>query len=166
MALKMMILVLIAAFVGMFFIEGPNGKPIMAVDDFIPAVPESLDALIPSATDIGHSEPTKVYKWKDENGIWQFSNREEDGLGIVGKTVETMELDGDINIMSAVNIPPPRMKAIEENTAKKSALSSLPSGLTSVSPEKIGEMMDTVNNLQDTVDQRKLELDKINGSKD
>lgn len=64
--------------------------------------------------------------------------------------------------MPPVDIPPPRQR-VAEKVAKKSNLSSLPSGLTTVSPEKIGEMMDTVNNLQDTVDQRKLALDKLTG---
>jgi hypothetical protein len=164
MALKIMAFLLVAAFVGLFFIDGPNGKRIMTVDDFIPSVPASLDDLAPA--DIVPSGPTKVYKWKDENGIWQFSNKEEDSQGLVGNAVETMELDGDINIMPAVDIPPRQTSRLDEETTKKSKLSSLPSGLTSVSPEKIGEMMDTVNNLQDTVDQRKSELDKINGSKD
>ncbi|MFT5208412.1 MAG: hypothetical protein ACI9CE_000126 [Flavobacterium sp.] len=70
----------------------------MTVDDFIPTVPSSLDELTPSAADTVLSGPTKVYKWKDENGIWQLSNREEDGQGAAGNAVETMELDGDINI--------------------------------------------------------------------
>jgi len=161
MALKMMLLLLIAAFVGLFFINGPNGKPLMTMDDFIPEVPQSLDELRPSGVDTQPSEPTKVYKWKDENGIWQFSNREEDSVVTVDKAVEVMELDGDINIMPAVDIPPAKVRSAGATDSTKSGFSNLPSGLTTVSPDKIGEMMDAVNNLQDTVDQRKQDLDKI-----
>ena len=34
MLMKLMILALIAAFVGLFFIKGPNGQPIMTLEDF------------------------------------------------------------------------------------------------------------------------------------
>ncbi|MBL4681368.1 MAG: hypothetical protein JKY88_11695 [Pseudomonadales bacterium] len=160
MALKVMALLLVAAFVGLFFIDGPNGQPIVVIDDFIPEVPQSLDEIIPSSADLQPTGPTKVYKWKDENGIWQFSNRKEDSVDIKGNVVDVMELDGDINIMPAVDILPAKVRNAERTT-KKADFSSLPTGLTTVAPDKIGEMMDTVNNLQDTVDQRKQDLDKI-----
>ena len=172
MALKVMVVLMIAAFVGMFFIDGPNGERIMTLEDFIPEVPQSLDEVLdealnerrPSSADLRPSAPAKVYKWKDENGIWQFSNREEDSMDNAGNDVEMMELDGDINIMPAVDIPPVQT-GNQNKTAKKADFSALPSGLTTVSPDKISEMMDTVNNLQDTVDQRKEDLDKITGGK-
>lgn len=165
MVLKVMVLLLIAAFVGLFFIDGPNGQPIMMIEDFIPEVPQSLDEITPSSAALKPAGPTKVYKWKDENGIWQFSNREEDRMDNAGKDVEVMELDGDINIMPAVDLTLVKTRNPEATATKKADFSAIPSGLTTVSPDKIGEMMDTINNLQDAVDQRKKDLDKITGGK-
>ena len=160
MALKMMVFLLVAAFVGLFFIDGPNGQPIMTIDDFIPTVPDSISDLKPETPDLAPSGPTKVYKWKDENGIWQFSNQEVDSKG---NAVEVMELDGDINIMPAIDIPAPSQEQVTKQSRPKSNLSKLPSGLTTVEPEKIAEMMDTINGLQDTIDQRKKDLDSVTG---
>ena len=141
MVYKGMILLLVAGFIGLFLIEGPNGEPIMSLDDFKPETPEVME--LPRA-------PTKVYKWQDENGAWQFSDKPVDAEG-----AEEMELDGDINIVPGFKAP--RKTVVNEEKTRP----NIPSGLTSVSPEKISEMMDTVNNLQETVDQRKADVDKV-----
>ena len=88
MLIKAIILVLIAAFAGLFFIKGPNGEPFMTLEDLKPSVPEVKTTIA----------PTKVYKWQDENGVWQFSNQPRDeGQG------ELVEFDGKINTMPAVD---------------------------------------------------------------
>ena len=149
MIVKLMILALIAAFAGLFFIKGPSGEPILKLDDLKPDRPEL--SMTPS-------KPTKVYKWQDENGIWQFSNQP-----VEGENVEVMELDGKINTIPAVPIitQNPGCGAKQPATSSKPAIATIPSGLTSVSVEKIAEMMDAVNNLQETVDERKARMDKI-----
>ena len=141
MVYKGMILLLVAGFIGLFLIEGPNGEPIMSLDDFKPETPEVME--LPRT-------PTKVYKWQDENGAWQFADKPVDVEG-----TEEMELDGDINIVPGFKAP--RKTVVNEEKTRP----NIPSGLTSVSPEKISEMMDTVNNLQETVDQRKADVDKV-----
>lgn len=148
--IKLMIFLLIAAFAGLFFVNGPDGTPVLTVDDFMPEMPE-LDSASPTP------QPTKVTKWKDENGVWQFSDRPEDTL--LG---ETIELDGDINTMPAVDTS---VLTQDGRTSTQSAAPaiSLPSGLTTVSGDQAQQMMDTVTNLQGTVDDRKAELDKLTG---
>ena len=138
-----MILVLVVAFAGLFFIKGPDGEPIMSLDDLKPTVPEV--ELSPVS-----AEPTRVYKWKDENGVWQFSNEPVDN-----QNVEVMELDGKINTMPSIDVA-------SQNTSNKTEKKNLniPGGLTTVAPEKISEMMDNVNNLQDTMDQRAEDVNK------
>lgn len=142
--IKLMIGILILACASMFFINGPDGEPLMTLDEFFSSSKPSTAA---TNRDI---EPTKVYKWQDEHGVWQFSN-----TPIAEQEAEVVMLDGQINTMDAYVAPKQASKAGGSN-----AFSALPPGLTTVSPDKISEMMDTVNNLQDTVDQRKAEIDR------
>ncbi|MFT7243158.1 MAG: hypothetical protein ACI82A_000500 [Candidatus Azotimanducaceae bacterium] len=143
-----MIFVLLAAFVGLFFLKGPNGEPLLTLDDLKPTLPEVESS----------SVPTQVYKWQDENGVWQFSNQPVDeGQG------EVIELDGNINIMPAVDTS--ILNAGRKASSSPSPAMSIPPGLTTVSGDKIQEMMSTVNNLQETVDNRKAEMDQMTSGK-
>ena len=89
--------------------------------------------------------------------MWQFSNQPKDLE--TQKNVETMELDGKVNVVPAT--PVAALKKKRDVTAGRSGLSAIPAGLTTVSPEKIAEIMDTIDNLQETLDQRKVVLDQI-----
>ncbi len=51
-------LALIGAVGAPFFLNGPTGQPLMSVDQVI-------DDSVPRL-------PTKVYRWKDRHGVWQF----------------------------------------------------------------------------------------------
>ena len=154
--LKLLALLLVAAFVGLFFVNGPNGEPILTLEDMVSTKPEATSSV---------PEVTKVYKRKDENGVWQFSSQPFDDDEGDGSNVETFELDGNINTMPAFVAPPQTTQGASQ-TAKASVpdMSTIPAGLTSVSPEKITEMMNTVNNLQTTVDQRKDDIDSLTGN--
>lgn len=144
--LKFMVLLLIAAFVGLFFVNGPDGERVLTLEDFKPDVP-AMEAEPELTT------PTKVYKWQDENGVWQFSNQPQDA--VLG---ETVEYDGKINTMPAVEATSSGSSASEQPGL------AIPSGLTTVSGEQAAEMMETVNNLQQTVDERKAQLDAMSGT--
>jgi hypothetical protein len=144
MFLKIMILLVVLAGVGLFILKGPSGEPFLTLDDFTPD-PEITDVLAQKA------EPVTIYKWQDEDGAWHFSNEPVDVEG-----VETMVVDGDINLIPAVTTSTSR--AVKRPDAK--AYSSIPAGVTSVAPEQITELMGTVNNMQEMVDERKTNLDR------
>jgi hypothetical protein len=150
---KFMIFLLLAAFAGLFFVNGPNGSPMLTIEDFTPEMPSSM-----SAKD--DQEPTMVTRWKDENGVWQFSNRPQDS-----QQGEVIELDGDINTMPSVDtsILSAGSSRPSSNSSGASPKFTIPSGLTTVSGDQAQQMMDTVTNLQQTVDDRKAELDKLSG---
>ncbi len=160
--IKLLIALVIIACIAPLFIKGPDGEPIMTLDDWKIELPASFDELVkrpePELPAAEQKLPTTVYKWQDENGIWQFSNQP-----VEGENVEVMELDGKINTIPAVPIitQNPGGGAKQPATSSKPAIATIPSGLTSVSVEKIAEMMDAVNNLQETVDERKALMDKI-----
>ena len=144
---KIMVLLLVAAFAGLFFIKGPAGEPIMSLEDLMPTVDEPQT-----------SEPETVYKWQDENGVWQFSNQPRDA--VIAETIgETVEYDGNINTMPAVKVPPS-----SSGSSGSAPQMSIPTGLTTVSGDQAEQMMNTVTNLQQTVDDRKAEMDRLTGN--
>ena len=148
---KLIIGVLIIACIAPLFIKGPDGKPIMTIDDWIPEVPESAEKLAGNIADeVVPTEPTRVYKWQDEDGQWHFSNTPPNALAS-----EEMELDGDINIMDPFEVP-------EEEEEVASGGMEMPSNpFMTASPDQVEEMMETVNGLQGTLDDRAAEIDKL-----
>ena len=161
--IKLLIGLLIIACILPLFIKGPDGKPIMTLDDWKLEVPTSLSGLADDAMqelgpEVGQEvkEPATVYKWQDEKGQWHFSNQPPD----VPEGAEEMELTGDINIMDAYVPPEP------EPTTTTTAAANVPgiTGPMTVAPEQVKEMMETVTNLQQTVDDRKKELDQMTGN--
>ena len=95
-------------------------------------------------------EITESYPWQDENGVRQFSNNPNDALG-----AEVMVLDGKINIIESAQLSPTTAPATQKPTP-----SAIPSVAT-VAPDQVLELMGTVMNLQDTIDQRKADMEKI-----
>lgn len=143
MLIKIIIFIVILACAGPFFISGPDGEPLMTLDDLMPAAPDVPD-IVPAA-------PVTVYKWQDENGIWQFSTEPVEGA-------ETMELDGQVTVMDSLD-PKDLQRLSGESTAKPAAF-KIPSGVTTVAPDQVEKMMESVNSMQDTVDERKQEIDR------
>ena len=95
------------------------------------------------------SEQTKVYRWKDADGVWQFSNDPADAA-----SAEEIELDGVINTMEAFTAAP--------EPAARSASESTP-GVATVLPPQAAEALEAVKNLQQTIDDRKEALDQASG---
>jgi len=141
MFIKLIIVIVILACIGPFFIEGPDGAPLMTLDDLMPE-----ESVVPAAP----SEPVTVYKWQDEDGIWQFSTEPVDRAD-----VQEVVLDGQVNTMPAPSV---RQPAGTGNL--DSGISALPDGMTSVAPDKLEEMVKTATELQDTVDSRKEDIDE------
>ncbi|MBQ60897.1 MAG: hypothetical protein CMQ19_02365 [Gammaproteobacteria bacterium] len=151
MMMKLVILAVFLACAGLFVIKGPDGTPLLTVDKLLEDLPSSPSDLLPKELELPE-EPlvTKIYKWKDENGVWQFSNSPVDESG-----AEVLELDGQINTVQAFVAP------VQEEKKKKPAV--IP-GVSTVSPQQAGGLMDTVKNLQETIDQRKSDMDNTSGN--
>lgn len=151
MLIRLMFFVVILACAALFFIKGDDGKPLMTIEKLFEGLPGSpSDLLSWKAETPATPVVTRIYKWKDENGVWQFSDSPLDEEG-----AEIMELDGQINIVPAFK-PPGGVD--EEKTP-----AAIP-GVMTVSPREAGNMLDTVNNLQETMDQRKADMDEISNN--
>jgi len=146
-----MIVLLLVAVAGLFFIPGPGGRPILALQDFKPdlTLPSTLSDFLEEGNEEDQNQVTRVYKWQDENGVWQFSNRPEDANG-----AEVIELDGVINSMG-----PYTATETKPSAAAQTQTSPGPS-LTTVPLSKAMDTLDKARQMQETIDSRKSDLDK------
>jgi len=78
---KFLLFLLVLAFAGQFVVGGPDGKPLMTMDKLLGrkgaaavttlvqegGTPASL------SNSLGSGNSDVIYKWKDKNGVWQFS---------------------------------------------------------------------------------------------
>ncbi len=81
--LKLMMFLVVLGLAAPFVLKGPDGKPLMSLDKIVmpktPEIPDSVKNLAEELPDIENpmeekKAPTKVYSWRDENGVMQFSN--------------------------------------------------------------------------------------------
>jgi len=92
-----------------FFIKGPGNKPVMTLDKLadtgialpklpdITSLPKKIGHKITSIMPGSDGKKMKVYKWKDEKGVWHFSDKENpDGASEimhVESIVDTVKFD-------------------------------------------------------------------------
>lgn len=113
-------------------------------------------------------EKVKVYKWKDENGVWQFGSNPPPGL--VG--VESMTLQPNVNIMKPIDLPqskeekqrsglvrlgtaPDALKSKGDKDKDKEAFGISQDALENpYAPDSISELLNTTKNLQGVLNNR------------
>ena len=164
LAIKLIIVALVIAAGGLFLVEGPDGNPLLSLDD-LGLNAESFDSLSFDPRTISSenlsddskasSGTTTIYKWKDEEGIWQFSNTPVERPG-----VEVMEVDGNVNIIQALDMNAYNSASDSSPSSTRQTRKEIP-GVMTVSPGQAAQMMDTVNNLQESVDKRKADMDAM-----
>ncbi|MEM1188418.1 MAG: DUF4124 domain-containing protein [Pseudomonadota bacterium] len=135
-------------------IKGPDGRPIMTLDDWKPAMPASVDEfakqLLTKGKQVLPSSPEAVYRWQDENGAWHFADEAPPG-----SDVQLVEIS-EANRMQAPVMPPKPSAAASETSV--APFSQIP-GMT-VSPQQLKETMENLDQLQDKVEKRRLLLDE------
>ncbi len=118
-----------------------NGGAGEVIEDLRAKAPKNIQTVV---TD----EKVEVYKWVDEHGVTQFSNRPPEMSGKSEKIV----LSPDTNVISAVKIP--------EKEAEVAASPQVHSLSSPYSPGGMKKIMDEATGMQEKLDQRKLEQDK------
>jgi len=152
-----MIGLLIIACLAPLFIKGPGGEPLMTIEDWKIEVPVQIKDLVGDLTSgakitppLEEQQAMKVFKWQDEQGQWHFSNAPPD-LAIA----EEIEIS-NVNLMEAY-LPPAPPKEDEESMV--SGPMSVATGIPQ--PEQVQEMMQTIEQFQETVNERKEILDSL-----
>jgi hypothetical protein len=80
---KLMLFVVVAALAAPFVLKGPNGAPLMSLDGIrmpevsLPDLGEVRDTLKAGvrAADEEPANVTEVFKWRDDEGVWHFSDK-------------------------------------------------------------------------------------------
>lgn len=86
------IVMLLGALVVPFFIKNKQGQPMLSlptVDDLKPDLGKDIDIL---------SGERVFYKWKDENGVWQFGDERPEGV----TNVMPVSVNVNANIMQSL----------------------------------------------------------------
>ncbi|MFX4228283.1 MAG: DUF4124 domain-containing protein [Porticoccaceae bacterium] len=89
---KIILVLIIAALVAPMFIKGPDGEPIMRLSDWTASVPQ--------VTNSAPATPAEYYRYRDESGNWQYTDRPRDGV-----EYELVEIDTSSNTMESVVTP-------------------------------------------------------------
>lgn len=144
----------IIACIAPLFIKGSSGEPLMSLDDWKTNVPVQLKGLVGNLTSgakkslsVQEQQPMLVYKWQDDEEQWHFSNAPPNFE--IAEEIEIL----DVNLMEAYVPPAPRSDA---GQSADSESMSVPSGIPE--PERVQKMMVTIEQFQQTIDQKKQAL--------
>ena len=102
-------------------------------------------------TNVTTDQKVKVYKWRDENGIMQFTNTPPPEA----QNVETVELAPNTNIMKAVEVPEE-----EPETTTTSGPKVMATG-NPYTPGGMKDMVDTTSAIKESMNERQLEQQKM-----
>lgn len=110
-------------------------------------------------------EKVEIFKWKDENGVWQFGSTPPPGQ----QGVESMMLQPNVNVMKPVEVPEkeqatqsgsrvvrlndiePKRKTGKDDDSFGISKDSLENPYA---PESVSELLDTTKNLQGVLNNR------------
>ena len=159
--------VLILGCAGLFVLKKPDGSPILSMQDFLPdisSISQDAKKLIRDAKNLTSSignnlednseddaeqnaqTESKVYRWKDSNGQWQFADTPP-----VNQAAEAMSVSGNLNKDLVATYEPPEEPTVENDTATTPTASLVP---MTVSPDEVSKLMKDVNNMQQLMDDR------------
>lgn len=168
--IKFFCFLLILGLAGLFVLKKPNGSPWLSIDDFIPntqGISKSITSLLNSAKNTPTNNTTEtsntqaisdsgVYRWKDANGQWQFSDTPPEGT-----QAEAMHVSGNLNSDLAEEYVPPKEEE-EDNTVISTTDPTAGNSLlpASLSPDKISTLMKDTQNIQKIMDDRTSQIEK------
>jgi hypothetical protein len=139
----LMVLVLIAAMAAPYFMKGKNGEPLMSF-----GIDENMDILSTEQT------RQQYAKWQDENGVWHFGDDIPEGVH-----TEVVNVDTAANVIRSVKLAKKEAANDSKKPGQPSA-PSLPLPMT-VDPGKVSEIMDDATNVQNLLDERAAQLEKV-----
>lgn len=166
--IKFLIFVLILGLVGPFILRTPEGEPYLDYRDFIPSfsslksktqgVWNNIDNPLADDSDNDAESAAgnvRVYKWQDENGVWQYSD-----VPPTGMNRETVYINTRENIVPGA--PPPQENAEEvEETADEAEDGpdiAVPLPLT-VPVSEVPTLIQDAKNVQELMNKRNEILD-------
>lgn len=164
--IKLFLPLLMLAFVVPMIMPGPNGKPVMSINDWLPNATSiervrsgvmsywnKLTAGIEKNTGLDVApEPEQIFKWQDANGSWHFTNR----ANMASKDAQKQALPTATNTMA----PPPTVE--RDHDSDTNTKPSIPLPLpTTIPVDKIPQLIDDAKNLQKLSQDRAKQMDDL-----
>ena len=160
LAIKFFTFVLVLGLAGPFLLKKPDGTPWMDARELIPDVQswgreltawwEKTKHKAPESVGGGGGKPTEVYRWRAEDGSWQFSDKPP-----VQGTAETITVDPNANLIEGLPEPEPE----PEKEAKEPGI-NMPMPMT-ISPDKVKKLKEDAESIQQLMDERARKLDEM-----
>lgn len=152
-------LILICALIGLFVLKKPNGQAWLSMDELsfnTETVPLQLNSIKHKVSAVYNglsskaSSEVKIYRWKDDNGNWVYSDKIADA-----RDVEEVLLDpNDVIVLPAAN------ESTMYSLNFKEAPAKLAQSPVTVSANKVTTLFKDANNVQKLMDNRQQELSK------
>ena len=161
LVIKVLLLILVIGVSGLFVLKRPDGEPWLRLEEFgidVAIARKAIERLISSSSQQGEkdlrsndskSKSIKVYKWRDAEGSWQYSDKppaDQDELA-----VETMMINSNTNIVPARKLSKPVEKKPSNPVELEQDEVPLP---LSASPYQIKEIVEDAKKIQQLSDQR------------
>ncbi|MFK8051700.1 MAG: hypothetical protein AB8F65_01910 [Woeseiaceae bacterium] len=158
---KLLMLIMLLALAGPFFLKGPDGAPLWTVRETLGQAKSTLSrwwgkAGVESLERAVTNEVT-VYRWQDADGVWQFSAEKPEGTD-----ADVMLIDTGNNAIEFVQ----PVLAAEAEPAETDELDTpdvpeSPMIGPYPSPEATRELIDDVRALQEQSEERLRQIDGI-----
>jgi hypothetical protein len=152
---KLIALALIAALAAPMLIKGPDGKPIMSWKDWLPdtqAIKKSVEKSIPELP-VSNSTPQptqKVYRWKDEHGVWHYSNQQQDAHKPEAQEIQLQST----NQFSMEEATPDIISEDELNRSSSTNTPTIQPPTGNISIEDVSKVIENAKNVQNIVNER------------
>ncbi|MBT4519900.1 MAG: hypothetical protein HOC23_07825 [Halieaceae bacterium] len=154
--IKFIVFLLILGLSGLFFLKRPDGNPWLSIDDFDLSLPlkdivatQQLERL-KTPTDESEGEGVTVYRWRGEDGSWQFSDVSP-GPGIGEKLTVSTNTNRSIAPL-ADTAAKPKGDTPEQNTLNPNQ--GLPISPTTIPLDQIPALIEDARKLQIKLDKR------------
>ena len=153
---KLMMLVLVLAVSGPFFLKGPDGQPLWSIKQFTDRASTLLNRITAAPSTIaagGKVSEVVVYRWQDEQGQWHFS-----GEPPVVHGYDVMSFDPDTYAMRLLSDSSTDDTEVEEVVLVNDGSEPLPRIGPITDPEATRQLIEDARAIQDLVDQRKADI--------
>jgi len=170
--LKLFLTLIVLSVAVLFFIKTPDGQPVLSADKVLPKkdqvfaditdktqgflgkAKDTVSSIKPAANNQQQQNASGVYRWKDENGQWQYSN-----VKPADQTTESVK--NQISISEEFG---KKKNYATNNQPQKKADNQQSDGLKitpfTVSPSEIPKLIQDSKNVQNLVDKRDAQLKK------
>lgn len=168
--IKLLLLLIVIALAAPFIIEGPDGEPLMTLDDLkdsqgLAKLTDTLGQQVTAPFKDEHdrqapasSKKTRVYSWKDEQGNVHYSNIPPQQ----GANIETLQVNPDMNVIKMQKPAGEQVSAIDESSypAEEKDHGNEPKMFQVYTPEGMTDLKHDAEAARDALQQRSMSAEK------